>query len=346
MFEELIEYTFSTELQKKIDSLKSHSSPITLGKLSFDSKLLMAPMAGITSAPFRRLIQELGAGGAISELISSHGINHKNKNTRDMLFMCHQEKNTGLQIFGESGKELATAAEFAQKMNPKFIDINMGCPVRKVVKKGAGSALLKDLKKLPSLIREVRNVLTIPMSIKIRLGWDQETKNADEVVKIASGEGVDFVTIHGRTQNQMYKGEVDWDYIENIANNSTIPIIGNGDLNSPELTNDRMKKTCCQGLMLGRGPLHNPFIFLESIILDVNIEFRFTFKDRIEVLKKLLSYMHEQNWNEKIILISMKKHACWFSSGFSGAGAIRNRVMSSHDIDELMTICSLKVSRT
>ncbi|MCR9203529.1 MAG: tRNA-dihydrouridine synthase family protein, partial [Halobacteriovoraceae bacterium] len=223
---------FSPELQTKIEALKGRRTPLKLGGVNFDSPLLLAPMSAICHFPFRLLMQELGAGGTVSELISCHGINYGNEKTKQMLKIHPREKNVGIQLFGEDQLSMAKAAATAQEYKPDFIDINMGCPVRKVVSKGGGSALMKDTKKLAGFFKEMRNAIEVPLTIKIRTGWDQDSINALEVVNIAEGEGVEFVAVHGRTRTQQYKGKADWDLLENIASVAPLPIIGNGDLHS------------------------------------------------------------------------------------------------------------------
>ncbi len=219
---------FSAPLQSKVKLLKDKRESISLGRVEFESNLLLAPMASICTPPFRLLMEDLGAGGTVSELISCHGINYENKKTLDMLKIDEREKNTGIQLFGEDADAMAKAAVIAQRSNPKFLDINMGCPVKKVVSKGGGSALMKDIEALAPLFSKVRSAINVPLTIKIRTGWDNDSLNALEIEKIAREEGIEFLAIHGRTRNQQYSGLANWEYIEELANHSKIPIIGNG----------------------------------------------------------------------------------------------------------------------
>jgi nifR3 family TIM-barrel protein len=293
-----------------------------MGQVSFDSPLLLAPMSAICNAPFRLLMEALGAGGTVSELISCHGINHGNARTLKMLELDPRERNIGLQLFGEDEKAMATAAERAEDFGPKFIDINMGCPVRKVVTKGGGSALLRDTQKLGRFFGTIKRSIDIPLTIKIRTGWDEESLNADEVIRIAHEEGVEFVAIHGRTRTQQYKGLARWDYLELLAETSELPIIGNGDLPTPELTKKRLKQTRCQGLMLGRGPLRNPFIFLDSFLKEGEPS-PFTSIDYWEITQKLFELTEYYAFNEKALVIQMRKHIMWFAAGLPGAAQFR-----------------------
>ena len=327
--------TFGHKLQQKVDLLKSRRPGITLGRISFDSPLLLAPMSAICNAPYRLLMEDLGAGGTVSELISCHGINYGNDRTRHMLKIFKEEKNIGLQLFGEDGAAMAKAAQVAEEFGPKFIDINMGCPVRKVVTKGGGSALMKDTKKLGGFFGEIKKAIKIPLTIKIRTGWDSDSINAPEVIRIANEEGIEFVAVHGRTRTQQYQGHANWDLLESIAMTSPLPIIGNGDLHSSFLTKQRLKATRCQALMLGRGPLRDPFIFLTSFLNDGE-NLTFSGSDYIEVMERLYDYQQDHALNERIMLTQMKKFIVWMSAGFPGVAKFRGEVFASKNLDEVL----------
>jgi tRNA-dihydrouridine synthase B len=325
---------FSLDLQQKINSAKEKATPVKVGSLTFSSPLFMAPLSGITHASYRVLMEKLGAGNTTTELISSHGINHGNKQTRRMLEIHPEEKNMGIQLFGEDAGAMAQASLVAMEYRPQFIDINMGCPVRKVVDKGAGSALLKDPQKLAPYLRKIKKNLTIPLSIKIRTGWDSESVTAREIINVANDEGVEFVSVHGRTRAQQYSGKNNWELLERLATDSKLPIIGNGDLHSPNLVREKLGNTNCQALMLGRGPLVHPFIFLES--LPGNEGLTFTPKDYLEVINHfcyLLQQAHEDN--QKFVLIQMKKHIVWMVRGFHKAASFRQDIFSSHSLEEV-----------
>ena len=321
---------FSPTLQAKIDLLKSRRTPIKLGEISFDSPLLLAPMSAICNAPYRLLMEDLGAGGTVSELISCHGINYGNERTRHMLKLDPREKNVGIQLFGEDKDAMAKAAKVAEEFNPKFIDINMGCPVRKVVTKGGGSALLRDTKKLGAFFGEIKKAINIPLTIKIRTGWDQDSINAPEVIHIAKEEGVEFVAIHGRTRTQQYQGWANWDLLESIARTAPLPVIGNGDLHSSEATKLRLKTTACQALMLGRGPLRDPFIFLTSY-LNEGEDLSFTGRDYLEIIERLWSYQQQYVQHERTLLVQMRKFIVWMSAGFPGASKFRGELFKNID---------------
>jgi tRNA-dihydrouridine synthase B len=328
---------FSPELQSKIDLLKSRRTPVKLGEVRFESPLLLAPMSSICTAPYRLLMEDLGAGGTVSELISIHGINYKNVRTLDMLKIDPKEKNIGLQLFGENKEAMATAAKIAEEYNPKFIDINMGCPVKKVVGTGAGSSLLKDPSLLPALFSEVKKAIKIPLTIKIRLGWDHDSINALEVIHIAKEEGIEFVAIHGRTRSQQYTGHANWDMLEHLGKKSPLDIIGNGDLHTEKLVREKMHSTNCQALMLGRGPLRNPFLFLEPY-KNENDQIEFTPRDHFEVMQKLVEYSRTYAHSDHNLLISIRKHLIWMAAGFNNVSYFRDLVFKTPDLDETMKL--------
>ncbi len=282
-------------------------------------------------------MEELGAGGTVSELISCHGINYGNEKTRQMLTIHPKEKNVGIQLFGEDTLSMAKAAATAQEYGPKFIDINMGCPVRKVVTKGGGSALLKDTKKLAGFFSEIKKVLDIPLTIKIRTGWDVDSINAPEVANIAYNEGIEFVAIHGRTRTQQYKGEANWELLETVAQTAPLPIIGNGDLHSAPLTQKRLKMTSCQALMLGRGPLRDPFIFLTSYLDDPTTT-PFTPKDYWEIINVYYQLLTEYSDMERTHLIQMRKMIVWFVAGFDGVSEFRGKIHQTKEIDDVFKL--------
>lgn len=327
---------FSPQLQDKIKTLKERRTPVQLGRISFDSPLLLAPMASICNWPFRLLMEDLGSGGSVSELISCHGINFGNERTLNMLRIDPREKNVGIQIFGEDPKSMAKAAVVAEQYGPGFIDINMGCPVRKVVTKGGGSALLKNPGDLKTYLPPIRDALNVPLTIKIRTGWDEGSINADEVVKVAHDEGVEFVAVHGRTRCQKYTGKANWEYLEELAMNSPLPIIGNGDLHTPHLVKKRMSQTNCHALMLARGPLRNPFIFLEAY--DHDDEYEFNASDYLEIIERLYHYVTTAFDKDNIQLVQLRKHIVWFAAGWPNAAAFRAQIFATKDLEGTMDI--------
>lgn len=331
---------FSPELTEKIKNMSNTARPIKLGNVAFSSPLLLAPMAGICNIPYRLLMEDLGAGGTVSELISCHGINYGNQRTLEMLKIHPLEKNVGIQLFGEDADSMAKAAEVAESYGPKFLDINMGCPVAKVVTKGGGSALMKQIENLAPLFEKMRSKMKVPLSIKIRTGWDANSLNASEVIKIAHNSGIEWVAIHGRTRTQQYTGVANWEFIENLNDTKPLPLIGNGDLHHPYAVSERLQKTNCDALMLARGALRNPFIFLESLDPTYANQKKSIFfaKDYWEVIQRLYTYTTETFADERACLVQIRKLIVWFAAGFPHAAAFRSQLFSCQDLADTMKI--------
>jgi nifR3 family TIM-barrel protein len=321
---------FSPQLITKIETFQSFAKPMSLGKVAFSSRLILAPMAGICNLPYRLLMEDLGAGGTVSELISCHGINYGNQKTLEMLKIDPLEKNVGIQLFGEDADSMSRAAEVAESFGPKFLDINMGCPVNKVVTKGGGSALMREVKNLAPLFEKMRSKMKIPLSIKIRTGWDHDSLNAGEILKIAHESGIEWVAIHGRTRTQQYTGQANWEFIEALNETKSLPLIGNGDLHHPYGVSERLQKTQCDALMLARGALRNPFIFLESLDPAYASQKRSIFNgnDYWEVIQRLHAYITETFPEERTSLVQLRKLIVWFAAGFPHAAAFRSQIFT------------------
>ena len=332
-------YSYSHSLQSKIGQFAWNAnapSPLTPGHLQFSSPFLLAPMAAIGNAPFRLLMQELGAGGSISEFVSCNGILHYNRRTEQMLRIDPGEKNVGIQLFGADPQHMAQAAQVAQQHNPQFIDINLGCPVRKVVGKGAGAALLKNPMELGHYLEAIKKVLQVPLTIKIRMGWDASGINGDEVCHVARESGVAMVSIHGRTRAQGYRGQADWNYVEWLATQTLLPLVGNGDLHQPYQVRERWQKTHCSALMIARGCLRNPFIFLESYLREGEQQF-FSAQDYWEVLTRYWGHVEEFFPQEAVQMVQIRKLVMWFAAGFPGASKFRSQLFTWKQMGDLMS---------
>ena len=286
---------------------------------------LLAPMAGITDSAYRSFMREMGAGILTTELVSAKGLNFASEKTRRIMSFTDEQQPVGVQLFGEGPEELAKAAEYVEEMGAHFVDLNFGCPVPKVVKKMAGSAVLKDMRLLSEILSTVKKSINIPLTIKVRTGWDQNQRNTDQVTQIAYDEGVSWVSIHGRTRSQGYTGLSDWDYISWVKSVSKLPIIGNGDLVTPELAVERLKNSNCDAVMIGRGALKNPWIFYQAMQL-LNKEEKdyagLSLMDVITKLEKHLSQFHP----EKIVVLQLKKFSSWFSAGYPESAAFRQSI--------------------
>ncbi len=297
---------------------------------------VLAPMAGVTDHAFRTFMKALDASVVITELVSSHGIEYRSERTLQLMSFDESQRPVGIQLFGEDPEMLGRAAQLVQEMGADFVDLNFGCPVPKVVKKGAGSAMLKDLPALKTVLSAVKKAVDIPVTIKIRTGWDAGLRNAIEVCKIAEGEGITWVAIHGRTRAQGYSGWSDWDYITEVKSKAQIPIIGNGDLHSAERAVERLKQSGCDGVMIGRGCLKNPTIFRQALHQWKNPGAE-TLKELcyLEVLSGLRQSL-ETYAQPHLVGIQMKKFAAWFSSGYPGASQFRKKIFQSKSHEETM----------
>ena len=297
---------------------------------------VLAPMAGITDHAFRSFMRSLDAGVVVTELVSSHGIEYASERTLKLMSFDESQRPVGIQLFGEDPEIIGRAAQVAEAKGADFVDLNFGCPVPKVVKKGAGSAMLKDLPAMEKVLRAVKKSVDIPVTIKIRTGWDANLRNAVEVCKLAEAEGITWVAIHGRTRAQGYSGSADWDYIAEVKSRVAIPVLGNGDLTSAKKAVDYLKKSGCDGVLIGRGCLKNPAIFRQALHLwknpgsDLLPELPF-----LEVLSGLRQNL-EQHAEPYLVGLQMKKFAAWFSSGYPGASQFRKKIFQSKSNEETM----------
>lgn len=284
-------------------------------------------MAGISDTVFRLLMREMGAQLVVSELLSAEGLVRGGKKTRDMLAFDELERPLGIQIFGSSVETMTEAAKIVQGEGADFVDINFGCPVKKVVCDGGGAAWLKDPVKLAELLESVKSGLRIPLSIKIRTGWDENTKNAKEVVRVAAESGVAWVAIHGRTRAQGYEGTADWNLIREVSQESPIPIIGNGDVNSAKRAVDHISRGDCHAVMIGRGALKNPWIFQQILGADPERDFTKMIERHFEIA--------EAKKDGQRVFLSLKKFMSWYATGFRGCSQFRSQIFKTNDLDEL-----------
>ncbi len=294
---------------------------------------LLAPMAGITDCAFRTVMRELGCGAVISELVSAHGIEYKSRKTQELMRFDEAQRPVGIQIFGETPEVLAEAAREVMEMGADFVDLNFGCPVPKVVKKGAGSAILKDLRAVEAVFRTVKAAISIPLTVKIRTGWDESSRNAGEVVHIAAEEGLAWVAIHGRTRSAGYSGEADWDFIAGVKAGARIPVIGNGDILTPEVAVRRLRETGVDAVMIGRGCLKNPWIFRQAVSLWSRGEVLKDQKDFASLFARLHDAMARQvGIEERVLMLQLKKFASWYSTGYPGASQFRRTIFQQETL--------------
>jgi tRNA-dihydrouridine synthase B len=294
-------------------------------------------MAGITDHAFRTFMKAKKAGIVVTELVSAHGIEYKSQRTLSLMSFDHSQHPIGIQLFGEEPEILARAARLVEEMGADFVDLNFGCPVPKVVKKGAGSAMLKDLPNLTKVLSSCVKAVKIPVTIKIRTGWDSSQRNADEVCNIAFNEGITWVAIHGRTRAQGYSGQSDWDYIGGIKAKARLPIIGNGDILSAKQAVNRLSESGCDGVMIGRGALKNPFIFMDALALWQGKPLQTIARDYWTLFNDLSSVI-VAHCDDHITQIQLKKFAAWFATGYPGASHFRKSIFQAKDTEGIQNM--------
>jgi tRNA-dihydrouridine synthase B len=301
-----------------------------------ENPFVLAPMAGITDHAFRTFMKNLGTSVVITELVSANGIEYKSERTMKLMSFDETQRPVGIQLFGEDPEILARGARAAEEMGCDFVDLNFGCPVPKVVKKGAGSGMLRDLDLLTKVLHAVKGAVKIPVTIKIRTGWDANTRNALDVCHIAHNEGIEWVAIHGRTRAQAYTGLADWDFITEVKAKARLPILGNGDILTPKQAVQRMKQSGCDGVMIGRGCLKNPHIFMDALSLWRGEELSAELERDFVTLFQSLTQTLVAHCDEHILGIQLRKFAAWFSTGYPGASQFRKNLFQSKSTDEVM----------
>jgi nifR3 family TIM-barrel protein len=300
---------------------------------------VLAPMAGITDHPFRSFMRRHGSSLVVTELVSATGLEYQSQKTLDLMSFSEDQRPVGIQLFGEDPEILAKAARVVQEKGADFVDLNFGCPVPKVVKKGAGSAMLKDLPQLTQVLSTVKKAVDIPVTIKIRTGWDANSRNAHEVVHIAANEGISWVAIHGRTRAQSYTGLADWDFIAEVKSKAQIPILGNGDVLTAEQAVERLHQSGCDGIMIGRGALKNPWIFADALSLLNTGHRSLIERDYFELYMDLATQL-QAHCDETILKIQLRKFAAWFSTGYPGSANFRKQLFQTQTVAEILSLAT------
>ena len=300
-----------------------------IGNVTIANNVCLAPMAGVCNSAFRRIIKEMGCGLLYAEMVSDKAICYDNQKTKEMLYMTEEERPIAQQIFGSDKESFVKAAKIIEEtMHPDIIDINMGCPVPKVALRAqAGSALLKDPEKIYEIVKSVKEAVSVPVTVKIRSGWDKNNVNAVEVAKVCERAGASAIAVHPRTRSQGYQGLADWNIIKKIKENVSIPVIGNGDILSVYDAKKMLDETKCDAVMIGRGTLGNPYLikqivaYLETgdIIPDQ------TPVDKMKTCLKHFDYLLQIK-PEKVAVLEMRTHGAWYLKGLPNGVSVKKKL--------------------
>ena len=300
--------------------------------------LFLAPMAGITDMAFRQVCKKFGADVLTTEMVSAKGIYYKDKKTSSLLAFEDIEQPVGIQLFGSEPEIMAYAAKVAEEYSPAFIDINMGCPMPKIVNNGDGSALMKDLPLAKKIISATVKAVKIPVSVKFRLGFDINNINAVAFAEMAQAAGASFITVHGRTRDQMYSGNAVYDVIKEVKRAVSIPVIGNGDVFNPESAALILKQTDCDGIMIARGAMGNPFLFAQIKQFFNKGSFdEFSKEQRLLTALEQVKAMCAQK-EERIAIPEARKHLAWYLKGMKNSAKYKNKIFTTNTYSDIENI--------
>lgn len=314
---------------------------LKIGNVLLENNLILAPMAGVTDLPFRLLCKEQGAGLICTEMVSAKAIYFKNKNTESLMEIDERERPVSLQLFGSEPDLMAEIARQIEPRNFDILDINMGCPVPKVVNNGEGSALMKNPKLVHEIVSKVSKAIQKPVTVKIRKGFTEDSVNAVEIAKILEDAGAAAVAVHGRTREQYYSGQADWEIIRKVKEAVSIPVIGNGDVDSPLKAEALVKETGCDGIMIGRAVQGNPWLF--SRILHYQQTGELLPGPGMEEIKEMIlrhAKMQLEYKGNYMGMREMRKHVAWYTTGMPHSASVRrmvNEVESYEQLEELVS---------
>ena len=311
---------------------------LKIGNVVLENNLILAPMAGVTDLPFRVLCKDNGAGMVCTEMASSRAIFHNDEKTKKLINTEGEKRPISYQIFGSDEETMGYSAKVLSEF-ADIIDINMGCPAPKVVKNGDGSKLLLDLDKAEKIIQAVVKNATVPVTLKIRKGWDKEHIVAQEIAKIAEKNGIAAITVHGRTRTEFFSGEVDYEIIKKVKESVNIPVIGNGNIVDEESAKVMFEKTGVDGIMIGRGSLGNPWVFREIKHYLENGEKldKPTIQERLDVMKKHIE-LAVADKGENVATHELRKHISWYTKNLPNSSEFRNKVNHTENSQELLNL--------
>lgn len=305
-----------------------------IGSLKLDNPIFSAPMAGISDLPYRLIMKRHSAAMVFTEMISANGLFFNGKATRVLLQSRREEQPLAVQLFGDDPLRMAEAARYVAE-NAELIDLNLGCPVRKVIRSGAGSALLREPTKVAEIISAVRKATNKPLTIKFRSGWDCGSINFMEIARIAVEEGVDALTLHPRTKAQMFGGQAEWQHIRALKETLTIPVIGSGDLFDADRIKTMFAQTGCDAIMVGRGGYGNPWIIGQALdLLAGRVPVEPTMEDRFTTAREHFDLCLEI-FGPRKTLGQMRKHLCWYVRGMDNAAGFRAEINQTRTVDEM-----------
>lgn len=317
-----------------------------IGNVEIKGNVALAPMAGVTDLPFRLLCKENGCGYLYTEMVSAKAILYNNKNTEALLNVTEGENPIAVQLFGSDPQIMADMAKRLEERPFDVIDVNMGCPVPKVVNNGEGSALMKDPMLVGRIVEAMANAINKPVTVKIRAGFNSQSINAPEIARIVQESGGAAVAVHGRTREQYYSGKADWDVIARVKANVSIPVIGNGDILTGQDAVDMMKQTGCDGVMIGRGARGNPWIF-NQINEYLSSGKEMVPPDITEIRDMILRHarMLVEVKGEYTGMREMRKHFAWYTAGMKHASGLRNEVNHVEHMEQLEALCEALTER-
>jgi len=309
---------------------------LKLGPIPINPPIALAPMAGVTSHPFRLLAKEEGCGLVYSEMISARGLCCPGKRTEALLFFSDAERPISFQLFGSEPAVLAEAARMLQELSVDLIDINLGCPTPKIIRNGDGGALMRDPGRCSAIFDAVARAVRCPVTVKIRKGWDDSSVNAGDIAMRAEAAGIRAVAVHGRTVKQGYSGKADWEIIRKVKEKVNIPVIGNGDIKSPRDAMEMLKYSHCDGVMIGRAAMGNPWIFRQVLAgLDEGIQLQPPSPaERIEMCIRHMDLLKQLKGNA-VAAREMRRHVAWYIKGLPGAVELRRELVTRANCEDM-----------